>query len=144
MNRAETIFSIANSLAFAAWLLLIAAPRWSLTTKLIHRGVIPLLLATAYLVLIVTTFGGAEGDFFSLAGVMSLFRDQWAALSGWIHYLTFDLFIGAWESRDAQERGISHWLLIPCLLLTFFFGPIGLLLYHIVRFFRLRGAKSIA
>ena len=64
---------------------------------------------------------------------MKLFRNEWLVLAGWIHYLAFDLFVGAWEVRDSQDRGISHFLVIPCLLLTFFLGPIGLLLYFTVR-----------
>ena len=48
-------------------------------------------------------------------------------LAGWVQYLAFDLFIGAWQVRDARTQGISHLLVIPCLLLTFLFGPAGLL-----------------
>ena len=53
--------------------------------------------------------------------------------TGWTHYLAFDLFIGGWEVRDAQSRGISHLLVVPALVLTFLFGPAGLLLYLAVR-----------
>jgi len=52
---------------------------------------------------------------------------------GWVHYLLFDLFVGAWEARDAQRRGVSHGLLIPCLILTYMAGPFGLLLYVVLR-----------
>ena len=52
---------------------------------------------------------------------------------GWIHYLAFDLFVGAWEVRDAQARGIHHLLVIPCLFLTLMAGPGGLLLYWAIR-----------
>ena len=50
-------------------------------------------------------------------------------LAGWIHYLAFDLLVGTWEARDSRERGIPHLLLVPCLILTFLFGPAGWLLY---------------
>jgi hypothetical protein len=62
-----------------------------------------------------------------------LFQNKWLLLAGWIHYLAFDLFIGSWQVRDAAKQGISHWLVIPCLALTFMFGPIGLLLYFLLR-----------
>jgi len=55
-----------------------------------------------------------------------------------VHYLAFDLFVGTWETRDAAGRGISRWLVAPCLLLTFLFGPIGWLSYHLVRRARAR------
>jgi hypothetical protein len=54
-------------------------------------------------------------------------------LAGWIHYLAFDLFVGSWEVRDAQRVGIHHLFVVPCLVLTVLFGPIGLLLYLLLR-----------
>lgn len=131
--KAEQIFSIANLIALVAWLVLLVAPRWNVTRKVILSGAIPLLLSAAYLILIVLFFGRAEGGFDSLPNVMKLFTNEWAALAGWIHYLAFDLLVGTWEVRDSQERGISHWFVIPCLILTFLFGPIGFLLYSILR-----------
>lgn len=132
---AEQVFSIASLIAMIGWIILAVAPRWVVTRKLIISGVIPLLLSVAYLILIVLFFGRAEGGFDSLANVMKLFTNEWAVLAGWIHYLAFDLFVGAWETKDAQEKGISHWFVIPCLLLTFMLGPVGFLLYRILRFF---------
>lgn len=140
--KAETIFSIANTLALLAWIILIVAPRWILTRKIILSGAIPLLLSVAYLVLIVLFFGKADGDFNSLAGVMKLFTNDWAVLAGWIHYLAFDLFIGIWEVKDSQEKNISHWFVVPCLALTFLLGPIGFLMYSILRFFMKKEVKN--
>ncbi len=131
--NAETIFSIANFTAIAGWILLIFAPRWTWTRKIVLSAAPPLLLSVAYLILIVLFFGKAEGGFGSLADVSRLFANQWALLAGWIHYLAFDLFVGSWEVKDAQTRGISHWFIIPCLILTFLLGPIGFLLYHTLR-----------
>ena len=131
--NAETVFSIANTMALAGWILLILAPRWAWTGKIVLSGALPLLLSIAYLILIILFFGKTEGGFGSLADVAKLFNNQWALLAGWIHYLAFDLFVGGWEVKDAQARGISHWFVIPCLVLTFLLGPIGFLLYHILR-----------
>lgn len=131
--NAEIIFSIASTTALLSWVLLAVAPRWRFTKLAIHAGTVPLLLSAAYLVLIVLFFGQAEGGFGSLAEVMKLFTNPWAVLAGWIHYLAFDLFVGAWEVRDAERRGLSHWLMVPCLFFTFMLGPIGLLMYMGVR-----------
>lgn len=131
----EKLFSICNGIALIGWILLVFLPRWRWTSRLVLAGVIPMLLATVYLAIIITTFGKADGGFGSLAEVMKLFTYPWVALGGWVHYLVFDLFVGAWEVRDAQTRGISHWLVVPCLLLTFLLGPIGFLLYHVIRQF---------
>lgn len=140
--NAETIFSVANTTALLSWILIAAAPKWKFTRVVVVSGAIPLLLSAAYLVLVVTFFGSAEGGFGSLADVMKLFTNEWAVLAGWIHYLAFDLFVGIWEVRDAEEQGISHWLLIPCLFFTFMLGPIGLLMYTGLRFaLKKRGEK---
>ncbi len=132
--NAERLFSICNGAALIGWLLLALAPRWQWTKRLVLSGMIPLLLAVVYLVLIVTMFGRAEGGFGSLAQVAQLFRNDWVLLAGWVHYLVFDLFVGSWEVQDAQRLKISHLLVVPCLILTFLFGPIGFLLYHLISF----------
>lgn len=131
--KAETLFQVCNSAAPVGWLLMALAPRWSWTKKIVLSGLFPLVLGLVYLGIIVTTFGSSEGNFNSLAGVMKLFENPYAVTAGWIHYLAFDMFIGAWEVNDSQKHGISHWLVIPCLFLTLMFGPIGLLLYFVIR-----------
>lgn len=116
------------------WLLLIFVPRWKWTARFIAAILLPLALACVYLFLVATHFGQSEGGFGSLAEVGLLFRNPHNLLAGWIHYLAFDLFIGSWEVRDAQRLGIHHLLVVPCLVLTFLLGPIGLLLYFVLRF----------
>ena len=72
-------------------------------------------------------------SFGSLSGVMSLFQDPKSVMAGWVHYLAFDLWIGSWEIGDARKHGINRWFVLPCLLFTFMLGPVGLLLYLILR-----------
>jgi hypothetical protein len=130
----ELLFSILNVLTGAAWLPLLLAPRrrWASTTVPITM---PFLLAVIYVALVATALPRSEGGFSSLAGVRTLFDNPWALLAGWTHYLAFDLFIGGWEVRDAQQRRIPHLLLAPVLVLTFLLGPAGLLLYLAIRRF---------
>ncbi len=130
----ELIFSVANNLAVVGWLLLLLFPRRRWSAPLTSGLVIPSLLGIAYTALVLTHWGKTPGGFSSLAAVSQLFQSPWMLLAGWIHYLAFDLFIGSWEVRDSRQRGISHWFVIPCLLLTFFFGPIGLVAYLGLRF----------
>jgi hypothetical protein len=131
---AEQLFSMVNLMAMAAWLPLVFLPRVRLTTTLVPV-VMPVLLAVIYVVLVAATLGRGEGGFSSLAGVHALFENPWVLLAGWTHYLAFDLFIGGWEVRDAQRRGIPHLIIVPALVLTFLFGPAGLLLYLATRWF---------
>ena len=130
----ETIFSLCTKLVLPGWLLLVFAPRWKWTARFIAACALPLALAVVYLILVATHFGQSEGGFGSLADVGLLFRNPHNLLAGWIHYLAFDLFVGAWEVRDAGRLGIHHLLVVPCLALTFLLGPVGLLLYFLLRF----------
>jgi hypothetical protein len=131
---AEQSFSILNLLAVAAWLPLLFLPRVRWTTTVLPV-VMPALFAVVYVVLAAATLASSEGSFTSLAGVSTMFENPWILLAGWTHYLAFDLFVGGWEVRDAQSRGIPHLLIVPALVLTFLLGPAGFLLYLAIRRF---------
>ncbi len=136
----ERIFSVASVIAAVGWLFLVVVPKRPLTLH--FAGVFfPLLLALMYLYFIVMHIRGAEGGFGSLADVAMLFQRRELLLAGWIHYLCFDLFIGAWEVRDSQRNGIPHLVVIPCLIMTFMLGPIGLLFYFAIRSAKLRSVN---
>lgn len=135
--KAELLFRIANNLALIGWLILILLPRWRWGARLICSVLIPALLSVTYLALLVTEFGH-RGGFSSLSSVALLFHNRYILLAGWVHYLAFDLFIGSWEVRDAQRIGITHYLVIPCLIFTFLLGPAGWLLYFSIRIIALR------
>jgi len=132
----ETLFKVANYAVVPFWLLLIVAPRWAWTKRLVHGPVALLLLAPIYAYMLFGYGSQPEGmELSSLYGVMIGFSVPHIVVAGWIHYLIFDLFVGAWETRDAQRRGIPHLLVVPCLIVTLLIGPVGLLLYVLVRFF---------
>ena len=129
----DILFVIANGVAALAWVLLAAVPGPAWVTDVVTGRVVPMLFASAYIAIVVTTFPGAEGSFSSVSGVALLFRNEWLLVAGWLHYLAFDLLIGSWEARDSVERGVPRWLLVPCLFLTLMFGPAGWLAYRAVR-----------
>ncbi|MBX2821116.1 MAG: DUF4281 domain-containing protein [Rhodothermaceae bacterium] len=147
----EQIFSLVSWTATAGWLILILLPRWR-STQWVAGLAIPVLLSLSYFILLGMGFlgmGTAEPidasylnsddvtpGFMELSGVMALFADDRSFLVAWIHFLAFDLFIGAWEVRDSQKHGIHHLIVVPCLLLTYIFGPVGLFLYMIARTIR--------
>jgi hypothetical protein len=136
--NAEQVFSIANFTALTGWLVLILMGRQRWVAALLTGAILPLLLSALYTILFVTHWSETQGGFGSLAGVQALFSNDWLLLAGWVHYLAFDLFVGSWEVRDAQQHSISHWMTVPCLILTFLFGPAGLLIYALVRTSALR------
>ena len=129
----EQVFSIVNLIATVAWVALVILPGRRWVTDVVTSTAVPLLFALVYVAIVAATVGRTPGGFSTLAGVATLFSNPWALLAGWIHYLAFDLLIGTWETRDAREHGVPHVLLVPCLILTFLFGPAGWLLYRVVR-----------
>ena len=135
-------FDILNLIALVAWVLLLLSPRLPRWSSTVTGGIVPSVLAAVYTAIVVATWVGSEGGFSSLADVATLFSNPWILLAGWTHYLAFDLLVGNWEMRDARTRGIPYMLVLPCLVLTFLFGPAGWLLYGIVR--SSRGAEPIA
>lgn len=132
----DQLFQFANLTAMAGWLALLASPWTPRISQLAAGLVVPIILSLGYTVLIMVNWAGSEGGFDSLANVALLFEDRNLLLAGWVHYLAFDLFVGAWEVRKGRETGISFLLIIPCLVLTFLFGPAGLLTFLALRFVR--------
>lgn len=130
----DQLFLICNYAVLPAWLLLVVAPHSRITQLLVHAVWVPLLLGPFYIWALFFGEPAAEGaGFGSLQGVMLLFQSPTAVLGGWIHYLVFDLFVGAWIVRDAKRQSINHWVTVPFLFLTLMAGPVGLMLYLLLR-----------
>jgi hypothetical protein len=138
----ETLFMIANPLALMGWLALAIAPLAPRLIDLFAGWVLPGLLSLGYAVLMLVHFADAAGGFQTLADVQALFTDADVALAGWVHYLAFDLFIGAWILRDARREGFAHWFVLPILPFVFLVGPAGFLAYLSLKLLR-RGIPSI-
>jgi Domain of unknown function (DUF4281) len=133
MNQ-ETVFFIANTLVLPQWLLMVFAPNLGITQWLIRSFFIPLILAVLYAFYIFSGMNNLDFSAFStFQSVMDLFTVKEAVLAGWIHYLCFDLITGGWILSDSQKRGVRHLLVIPCLFFCFMLGPIGILIYLIIR-----------
>ena len=138
------IFSAANLVALVAWVLLAVLPRQRWVTSMVSGVAVPAGFAIAYIVIVASQWGSSTGGFSTLDAVSALFSNRWLLLAGWLHYLAFDLLVGTWEVRDARQRGIPHAAVLPCLALTFMFGPAGWLLYYGVRISFTRGSAMVA
>jgi hypothetical protein len=129
----DAIFQWAGSVAMAGWALLLISPWLPRLADLVAATLVPGLLAIAYSGLMLGFWSGAEGGFGSLDQVAQLFQTRELLLAGWLHYLAFDLFVGAWIVRDARRSNVPFVLVLPCLPLTFLAGPAGFLAYLAVR-----------
>jgi hypothetical protein len=140
-------FSVAGMLAMLGWLallvsLFVASARpmaWMLA-----RWVIPGLIGLAYMALFWSSWGHTPGGGFGSVGeVRALFANDHALAAGWLHYLAFDLFVGSWIAELGLKARVPALLLIPCLACTFLLGPVGLVLFILLRLaFRGRGAAE--
>lgn len=128
----DALFGLTGPLTLMGWAALLAFPLAPRTATAIAVA-IPALLSTLYTALILSFWTGAQGGFGSLADVMVLFDQPEIALAGWVHYLAFDMLVGLWIVRTARAEGLHHLLILPCLPLTFLFGPAGFLAFLILR-----------
>lgn len=127
---ASEFFSLVNTVALFGWLPLVFAPNWRWSIPVARIFVCGFCLC--YVVVLGLHWGEGEGGFDSLENVAKLFANEWVLVGGWIHYLAFDLFCGSWIVADGRRRGLALWRVIPCLPLTFLFGPAGLGLFYLL------------
>ena len=136
----ENIYLIANWGVIPFWLLLIILPNHGLTNFFVHSIVVPLLLASAYGFVAYNIFlDGNILDSFQLYGgldgLYSMFPEETFLLIFWLHFLALSLFLGSWILRDSQKYMVSKFLVIVSLILTYFTGPLGLIIYWFIRIF---------
>ena len=136
-----TVFSLINLVAITGWLILWFAPRTPLFQSLIvylGAGLLCLIYVISF-----AAFGlglappggpGSDAAFrYDLAGIRDLFATDAGVVIGWTHYLAFDLFVGNWIARDADQKGFGRVVQFPILVATLFAGPVGLLIWLVVR-----------
>ena len=138
----DTLFSIASSTSALGWMLLVARLLLGgrVEVALLARAalwlggrLLPVLLSVGYAAAIALWWRSAPGGFDSLDGVATLFTTRGLLLAGWVHYLAFDLWVGRWQIDTLNATPTPGWLArfvaVPCLLMTFLFGPVGLLMF---------------
>ena len=136
----ENIYLIANWGVLPFWLLLIIMPNHGVTNFFTQSIIAPLLLAAAYGFVAYNIF--LEGNILDgfelykgLEGLYSMFSSEAFLLIFWLHFLAISLFIGAWIARDSHRYMIPRFFVIISLILTYFTGPFGLLIYWFIRIF---------
>lgn len=130
----ELIFTLVNNSVLPAWALLWFLPRHAITKRVVHSGLYACVLGVAYAVLLFGDHPGPQGsNFFTLEGVTRIFTTPRTIIACWVHYLIFDLFVGAWIGRDCERLAMKPWMAMPSQVLTLLFGPVGLLSWVAVR-----------
>jgi hypothetical protein len=139
MKSLSNLYKLVNVVAAIGWVILIFLPNWNLADSAIKYGiVVGLSVFYIYILFIRKDIENEvypKGNFTSLEGVINLFKNPRNLLAGWVHYLAFDLMLGIFIKTQANEIGMSHFLQIPCFILTFMLGPVGYLLFVILQLF---------
>jgi hypothetical protein len=136
----SSLFTFVHVVALAGWALVFLAPRGPRAAAYVLYLCIGLLCLTYAVMFASQASAIIAGDFLSIKGIRALFATDEGIVIGWTHYLAFDLFIGQWIAKDADNKGFSRLAQAPILLMTLFAGPIGLLIWLFVRERRARAA----
>ncbi len=136
----ENIYLFANWGVIPFWLLLVLMPRHTITEFFCRSVIAPLLLAVAYIfvthqiILEGNTFEGFK-LYLGLDNLNEIYSNESLRLVFWLHFLAISLFIGSWIARDCQRYMVPKILSIPCIIITYFTGPLGVVIYWFVRIF---------
>ena len=136
----ENIYLFVNWGVIPFWLLLVFIPNHAITKFFCHSIIAPLLLAVAYI--FVTHQIILEGSilkgfnlYLGLDGLNEIYSNESLRLVFWLHFLAISLFIGSWIARDCQRYMVPKFLSIPCIIITYFAGPVGIVTYWLIRIF---------
>jgi len=137
----ENIYLWTNFGILPFWIMLIIIPNSKVTQILINSVILPLILSLAYLYVIYQAILLDEPLFdifklyLSLDNLYTVFATESFLLVFWLHFLTLNLFLGSWVSRDGVKHNMSRGLVSFPLILIYFTGPLGLVLYWVIRIF---------
>ena len=137
----ENIYLWINFGILPFWLMLIILPNSKFTQFFVNSIILPLILATTYIYIIYQTILLDESiiDIFklylSLDNLYTIFATESFLLIFWLHFLALNLFLGSWIARDGVKYNMSRGLVSVPLILVYFTGPLGLVLYWIIRVF---------
>ena len=146
INTIDSLLTLKNIYLFANWgvipfwLLLILMPSHNITKFFSHSVIAPLLLAVAYvfvtrqIILEENIFEGFK-LYLGLDGLNEIYTNESLLLVFWLHFLALSLFVGAWIARDAERHMMPKFLSAPCILITYFTGPLGVVIYWFIRIF---------
>lgn len=128
------LYSLGNIFDLLVFSVLVIFPNSKLALFLSESQIATVLLSFAYIglcvnCLILGTIPAA--DFSSLDQVRNAFWYPEVCVLGWYHYLAFDIHVGCSIFKNWREEKKPHLVLVPILMTTCLFGPIGFLMSKI-------------
>ena len=135
------LFKIVNAMVLPAWIIMFFFPKLTWRNQFVYA--LALVLGLSYAILLSTSLGDIDFQGFTeLQSLKAMFTSDKAVLTGWVHYLVFDMLIGNWVLNNSQKYGIKHVIIVPCLLCCFMLGPIGYVLYTIVKLVKVKDLRD--
>lgn len=137
----ETIYLWLNFGVIPIWLVLIFFPNSKLNKIFLTSIFLPLIFGLIYVYIFYQLMLLNEDilDYLSIYSgldeLADLFTNELFLLIFWVHFLAINLFLGSWVSRDALKYNIPKIFSGISLILIYFTGPIGLIVYWILRIF---------
>ena len=137
----ENIYLWANFGVLPFWLMLILIPNYKITKIFTNSIILPLIIASAYVYVFYQTILLDEpiSDIFeiylSLENLYILFSSESFLLVFWLHFIALNLFLGSWVSINGVKYNIPRGLMFIPLIIIYFIGPAGLILYWMIRIF---------
>ena len=134
----EKIYYIANIGVIPCWLLLIFLPSHIITKFFVKSIIIPALLSTAYILVayqiyITENIFEVFNLYLGLNELYAIFSNEAFLLIFWLHFLSISLFVGNWIANDSKIYMVPRFFVILSLILTYFAGPVGLVIYWLIR-----------
>ena len=137
----QNIYLWVNYIVIPFWLLLILIPNSTFTKIFTNSIILPMILGSGYIFLFYQAIIQEEPFFdilklyLGLDELYTIFSNERFLLLFWIHFVVINLFLGSWISRDAIRYGVSKKIVFFPLVMIYFAGPVGLVLYWFIRVF---------
>tara|TARA_B110001452_G_scaffold214874_1_gene185889 strand:- start:53 stop:526 length:474 start_codon:yes stop_codon:yes gene_type:complete len=137
----EIVYLWLNLGVMPFWLVLIIFPH-SQICRVFITSIFPIfILGLAYSFLIYISFIDSY-DFIQnfklymgLGQLSQLFEDKSFLILFWVHFLAMNLFCGGWIVNDSRIFNMNRFLVSLPLIITYLIGPIGIILYWLIRLF---------
>jgi len=137
----DMIYMWANIGVLPLWFIMLFFPKSNICNFFV-LSIVPYIIFSFVYVYLAYFYFVSGYDFFenfslylNLNELKNLFSDEAFLIVFWIHFLAVNLFCGSWIVKDSQRLMISkNFIFIP-LVLTYFVGPFGVLIYWLIRIF---------
>jgi hypothetical protein len=125
---------------------MIFLPFWKGTIRFIQSNALSGCISLVYVIFLILSLNLTTDDkpseitpnIFNLISFQKLMQNKYPAISTTIHYLVWDSMMGIWIFLNSKKHQLPHIFTNICLVGVYLAGPLGLLIYLIMRFLLVR------